>query len=33
VQQLFDGTGAFTPAATVKDLGKQPRVTWARRNA
>jgi release factor glutamine methyltransferase len=32
-QQLFDATGAFTPASTVKDLGKQPRVTWARRNA
>ncbi|HUQ01477.1 MAG TPA: peptide chain release factor N(5)-glutamine methyltransferase [Kofleriaceae bacterium] len=30
VQALVDGTGAFTPAATVRDLGKQPRVTWAR---
>jgi release factor glutamine methyltransferase len=33
VQRLFEATGAFTPALTVKDLGKQPRVTWARRNA
>ena len=31
VRGLVDATGAFAPAATVRDLGKQPRVTWARR--
>lgn len=31
VAALVDATGAFTPAATVRDLAKQPRVTWARR--
>ncbi len=31
VRALLDATGAFTSAATVRDLGKQPRVTWARR--
>ena len=32
VRALVDATGAFTPSATVRDLGKQPRVTWARRS-
>lgn len=31
VRALCDATGGFAPAATVRDLGKQPRVTWARR--
>lgn len=31
VRTLVDATGAFEPAATRKDLGGQPRVTWARR--
>jgi release factor glutamine methyltransferase len=31
VRDLLDATGAFTPAATRKDLGGQPRVTYARR--
>jgi release factor glutamine methyltransferase len=31
VRALVDATGAFDPSATVRDLGKQPRVTWARR--
>jgi release factor glutamine methyltransferase len=33
VRALVDGTGVFEPAATVRDLGKQPRVTWARRTS
>lgn len=32
VAALVDATGAFTPAITVRDLAKQPRVTWARRS-
>ncbi|HVK76598.1 MAG TPA: peptide chain release factor N(5)-glutamine methyltransferase [Kofleriaceae bacterium] len=31
VRTLLDATGVLTPAATVRDLAKQPRVTWARR--
>jgi release factor glutamine methyltransferase len=31
VAALLDASGAFTPAATRKDLGGQPRVTFARR--
>ena len=31
VRELLDGTAAFTPAATRKDLGGQPRITYARR--
>jgi release factor glutamine methyltransferase len=31
VRALVDATGAFAPAATAHDLGKQPRVTGARR--
>ncbi|MBE7452521.1 MAG: peptide chain release factor N(5)-glutamine methyltransferase [Kofleriaceae bacterium] len=31
VRARCDATGAFAAAATVRDLGKQPRVTWARR--
>ena len=33
VRALVDATGAFAPAATEHDLGKQPRVTWALRTA
>ncbi len=33
VRALLDGHGAFTAAATERDLAKQPRVTWARRAA
>jgi release factor glutamine methyltransferase len=31
VRELIDATGAFAPAETKKDLGGQPRVTFARR--
>ena len=31
VVALLDATGALTPAVTVRDLARQPRVTWARR--
>jgi release factor glutamine methyltransferase len=32
VGALLDASGVTTPAQTVTDLGKQPRVTWARRS-
>ncbi len=31
VREIVDATGAFSPAATRADLGKRPRVTFARR--
>ncbi len=31
VRVLLDATGAFTPAATERDLAKLQRVTWSRR--
>lgn len=32
VAKLFAASGAFEPARTRKDLGDQPRITWARRS-
>jgi release factor glutamine methyltransferase len=32
VTALFAASGAFEPAQTRKDLGDQPRITWARKN-